>query len=212
MAYYDTRAPEYEEMFRRDDPVRQAELRALGQALLDALRGRRVLEVACGTGYWTALLAGAARSILALDAAPKMLAIAREKALPSAAVTLRLADAYRLAEVSGVCDAGLANFWLSHVPRNRLDAWLEQFHARIGRGAPVFMADNVFFPGVGGELVRREGCADTYKRRVLADGSTYDVLKNYFNESELRGLLARHADALSIYSGTCYWWVSYRVA
>jgi SAM-dependent methyltransferase len=38
-----------------------------------------VLELACGSGRWTRLLAARARSVTAVDAAPEMLALARQR-------------------------------------------------------------------------------------------------------------------------------------
>ena len=49
--YYSRRAPEYEAMWHRDEPVRQAEQAVIASEMGRLLRGRRVLEVACGTGY-----------------------------------------------------------------------------------------------------------------------------------------------------------------
>ena len=51
--YYNRRAAEYEQIYRRDDPARQAELSSLTLAMQQTLAGRRVLELACGTGFWT---------------------------------------------------------------------------------------------------------------------------------------------------------------
>ena len=168
--YYDQRAREYEQIYERDDPVRQAELAAIRTELRATLAGRRVLEVACGTGYWTQAYADVARHVVAIDAAPQVLAVAREKLLPAEKVEFRTGDAYALDVQTGEFDAGVAMFWLSHVPKSRLDAFLTQFHAKLGHGATVFMADNVYVPGVGGDLVPRPDSKDTYKRRRLASG------------------------------------------
>jgi len=53
--YYSNRASEYERVY--DKPERQHELEWLRQRVPEILRGRRVLEVACGTGYWTQFIA-----------------------------------------------------------------------------------------------------------------------------------------------------------
>jgi hypothetical protein len=74
------------------------------------------------------------------------------------------------------------------------------------------MADNVFVPGVGGELVARPGVADTFKLRQLADGSRHEVLKNYYEPGQLRELLAPLSKELHIESRSCFWCVNYCVA
>ena len=48
--YYAQRAAEYERVF--DKPHRQADIATLKAWLRDQFAGRRVLEVATGTGFW----------------------------------------------------------------------------------------------------------------------------------------------------------------
>ncbi|MBU6401864.1 MAG: methyltransferase domain-containing protein [Verrucomicrobia bacterium] len=209
--YYSHRAPEYEAMWRRNDPVRQAEQAAIVGAMRTWFRGRRVLEVACGTGYWTQFLVPSAERVCGIDVSAQMLALARAKPLPPEKVTWLQADAYSLSAVPGQFDAGLANFWFSHVPRTRLGEFLAGFHRRIGAAAVVFMADNVFVPGLGGECVTVPGSQDTFKRRELADGSKHIVLKNYYDADRLRRILEPWSAALSVRVGQCFWWVQYQV-
>jgi SAM-dependent methyltransferase len=208
--YYSRRAPEYDAIYRRRDPQRRAELRRLVAALRATLAGRRVLEVACGTGYWTAKLAPVVAALTAVDASPAMLAEARRRRLPPERVEFLVGDAFALAAVPGRFDGALANFWLSHVPRARLGAFLDGFHARLEPGAAVFLADNVLVAGVGGEEVTVAGSDDAYKLRRLADGSSHRVLKNYFDDDELRALLAPRGEALALHRGDCFWWAAYR--
>jgi 2-polyprenyl-3-methyl-5-hydroxy-6-metoxy-1,4-benzoquinol methylase len=177
----------------------------------ESLTGRNVLEVACGTGYWTERLAPVAATIVATDASEEMLDIARSKHLPPS-VSFVEADAYNLAALPGVFDGALANFWFSHVPRARVADFLTGLHTRLGHAASLFMADNSFQQGVGGELVQTEGSADTFKRRYLSDNSEHLILKNYYTRDELASLFKPHARDLRIHIGDCYWWLSYRVA
>lgn len=51
--YYDKRAEEYERIYFRNDPVRQAEQAALAKQMGSLFLNRKVLEVACGTCFWT---------------------------------------------------------------------------------------------------------------------------------------------------------------
>ena len=50
-AYYARRAAEYESVYAK--PERQADLRQMEAELAEPFAGRRVLEIACGTGWWT---------------------------------------------------------------------------------------------------------------------------------------------------------------
>ena len=191
-----------EGVYRGQPPAWVHEMVADMQA---ALRGRRVLEVACGTGHWTCFAAEVAGHVTALDAAPRMLDIARAK---NCDVTFLEADAYELDGVPGTFDAGLAMQWFSHIPRERIGEFLIAWHRRIGPGAPVFLADNQVMPYT--TVYRKPGTDDTYEDREL-DGDRYEVLKNYYSADELRAILAPYAVDVAVHEGTRWWWLSYRV-
>ena len=86
--YYRARAPEYDQWFLRQGRYdRGSEHRAewfreiaeVEQALEPAIEGKSILELACGTGLWTQRLAARASSVHAVDAAPEMLSLNRER-------------------------------------------------------------------------------------------------------------------------------------
>ena len=209
--YYNRRAAEYEEKYHRDEPVRQAEQDAMARVIRGSFAGRRVLEIACGTGYWTTVAAGVALHIVATDTSPEMLAVSESKGLPPERVEFRVADAYDLAAVAGQFDSLLANFWFSHVPKARVDSFLQAVHRCVGPGALVFMADDMYLPGVGGEFIERPDSRDTYKKRKLLDGSEYEIIKNYYDEASLRSTFGPHSRDLQIHADACFWWVVYTV-
>ncbi|UUZ81641.1 methyltransferase domain-containing protein [Paenibacillus sp. P26] len=210
--YYGARAYEYERIYHRNDPDFQQELAILSQQMTGTLLNKSVLEVACGTGYWTERAVKAAKRIVGIDIRPEVLQIAREKGSPEDKVRFELGDAYKLASVPGEFDAGLANFWFSHIPRNRIDDFLTGFHDRLGTGAAVFMADNVYVEGRGGELIVKEDSEDTFKLRELADGSKHEIVKNYYSKEELQRIFKPHAKNLDIFVGSSFWYVSYITA
>jgi SAM-dependent methyltransferase len=210
--YYSRRAPEYEKIYHRSDPVRQGEQQAIATEVRRLVQDRHVLEIACGTGYWTQFAAETAAYVCGIDSSPEMLALARAKGLPKHRVEFQQADAYDLSSLTGGFDACIAMFWFSHIPRGRIDEFLKQLHNRVAPGSVVFMGDNILVPGLGGELVRPEGSADTYKMRTLADGSRERVLKNYFSQTELRQIFQPHGRDLQMTMGQCFWWLNYRVA
>src|SRR5271168_2871063 len=103
--YYSRRAADYERIYHK--PERQTDLARLRERLRNLLTGRRVLELACGTGYWTAAIADVVVSVLATDASEAVLEIARSKALDVSRVNFARADAWHASEIRGNFDAGL---------------------------------------------------------------------------------------------------------
>jgi demethylmenaquinone methyltransferase/2-methoxy-6-polyprenyl-1,4-benzoquinol methylase len=175
--YYAQRAHVYERVYYK--PERQSDLRAMESALAAPFAGRHVLEVACGTGWWTPHGARLAASWLATDLNPETMAIAQSKALP-ASVRFAVVDAYTLAGIEEQhFDGAFAGFWWSHVPLARLPAWLALLHSRLQPGARVVLLDNRFVAGSSTAISRRDDEGNTYQRRALDDGSEHEVLKNF---------------------------------
>lgn len=210
VSYYAARAAEYERVYQK--PERQADLARLEGLVSEHFAGRRVLEVACGTGYWTAVLARRATSVVASDIGAEVLAIARAKPMPAGArVEFRSADAFDLAAIPGDFDAAFAGFWWSHVPRGELSRFLDGLHDRLGPGTRVMLLDNRYVEGSSTPITRSDA-GNTYQRRVLESGAEYQVLKNFPMPSELRKSLgAAGARSVELIELPHYWCVTYEV-
>ena len=79
--YYRARAQEYEQIYFRDIPERRKEIDDEASRLRTLVTGKNVLELACGTGYWTKVMAETAAHITAIDLWPEMIAVAKKKTL-----------------------------------------------------------------------------------------------------------------------------------
>lgn len=168
--YYVNRAKEYERVY--DKPERQDDLRRLRGFVEHAFVGTDVFEVACGTGYWTEIVARSAASILATDINEGVLEIARSKPINPQKATFRSQDAYALPPLPQRFTGGLAAFWWSHVPKAKLTGFLRGFHRILAPRARVVFLDNVYVAGSSTPLSRTDAHGDTYQLRRLEDGRT----------------------------------------
>lgn len=208
-SYYARRAAEYEKIY--DKPERQADLARLRNDIPALFKGERVLEIACGTGYWTPLIARQAKSVLAVDYNEETLAIARTKTYPKGNVRFQRADAYALPDWPEKFSACYAGFWWSHVPLARLDSFLNGLQTRLEPGARVAFMDNRYAEGSSTAISRKDPQGNTYQRRRLADGSSHEVLKNFPTGAELRACLGRFGTELTFSEYEYYWLATYRI-
>jgi demethylmenaquinone methyltransferase/2-methoxy-6-polyprenyl-1,4-benzoquinol methylase len=185
-SYYAARAQEYDRIYAK--PERQADLRAIEAWLPPLFRGARVLEVACGTGYWTQFIAPAASHVTAIDSAPETLQIARARP-GCAGVDFHIGDAYALPESPDRFDAAFAGFWYSHVPLARVRAFLQGLQARLQPGSRVVLLDNRYVAGSSTAISETDADGNTYQARPLADGSSHRVLKNFPMEAQLQAAI-----------------------
>jgi SAM-dependent methyltransferase len=202
-SYYAARAGEYDAVYKK--PERQPDLREIEQWLPSVLRGRRVLEIACGTGYWTQFLAPVTASILAIDSADETLRIARQR-VSAGHVTFALGDAYAPRRQDGPFTAAFAGFWFSHVPRRRQVEFLAALNAALEPGAKVVFLDNRFVMGSSTAVSEPDEHGDTYQSRSLGDGSTHRVLKNFPSEAQLHALVAGGLGRSPRYLSWPYFW------
>lgn len=208
--YYARRAATYERVYFKTE--RQADLRALEAWLGGPFAGREVLEIACGTGWWTPHGAREARSWLATDLNTETLALARDKPLP-ACVRFAELDAYTLGSLGTQRFSGaFAGCWWSHVPLAQLAPWLERLHARLERGARVVFLDNAFVPTSSTPLSRRDADGNTYQQRTLDDDSVHEVLKNFPSRDEALARLGARARDAEWIAHEHYWVLSYQLS
>ena len=221
-SYYVKRASYYERVYHK--PERQTDLRNLEQWLAPHFAGRRVLEIACGTGWWTPHAARQAARWLATDLNAETMAVARAKPMPQRVngaqgkggtdiVEFRTVDAYTLAELGEESfDAGFAGCWWSHVPLQRLPEWLSTLHARLESGARVVMLDNSYVQTSSTPISRSDEHGNTYQTRPLDDGSLHEVLKNFPTPEQAFSLLGPRARKPQWLALKHYWLLHYTLA
>ena len=203
--YYAARAREYDRIYAK--PERQDDLRRLESWLPGVLAGRRVLELACGTGYWTQFYAAAAQGVLGIDSAQQTLDIARARLPPS--VQLLQGDAYRLPRLDATFDAAFTGFWWSHIPQRRIAGFLHGLHAALQPGARVVFMDNRFVPGSSTPVAERDADGDSFQLRTLDDGSVHRVLKNFPSAEALLAAAEPFAAQASYHQWRFFWALEY---
>jgi len=205
-AYYAARAAEYDRIYQK--PERQTDLRKIETWLPATLAGSSVLEIACGTGYWTRFYASRCPQVVALDSAAETLGIARTRR-PHERVSFVVGDAYRIPVQPRKFDAGFAGFWWSHIPLGRIREFLVGFHAALRPGAKVIFLDNRFVEGSSTPLSECDSDGNTYQARRLADRSIHRVLKNFPTREELVRVLSPFASQVEYHEWEYYWAVEY---
>ncbi len=201
--YYAKRAAVYEQVY--DKPERQHELEWLRHRVPEIFRGRTVLEVACGTGYWTQFIARAAVRVHACDINEAVLEIAREKTIPAGHVSFFKADAVTLEGAPSGCDAAFAGFWWSHVKKSELAKFVANLSAKLASGAVVAILDNRYAEGSSTAISRRDAEGNTYQMRPLPNGEEYEVLKNFPAPEELAEAVRPVAREAHLETLAYYW-------
>ena len=195
VAYYEARAPEYDDWYLRrgryargpvHDTAWNAELDAAGRWLDAQPIGGEIVELAAGTGWWSPLLASKGELSI-YDASPSALDRARERLVAHGLrAHIHVRDAW--AEGDRPVDAVFAGFWLSHVPRDRLDAFLGVVRRWLKPGGTFAFIDSLEDPQSSAS--DHPAPADDRSVRRLNDGREFTIVKVYYQPAELEAALA----------------------
>jgi len=173
--YYKERAKEYERIY--DKPERQHNLIDAEDILQNLFKGKDILEIACGTGYWTARIAETAKSIYASDVNETVIEIARQKDLGET-VRFAVADLYTI-DVKERYEGLFGGFIWSHILIQDLDRFLEAIDGILPDNGLIVFMDNKFVEGSNTPIINTDQSGNTYQLRKLENGTTYSVLKNF---------------------------------
>ncbi|MEO8143609.1 MAG: class I SAM-dependent methyltransferase [Betaproteobacteria bacterium] len=206
-AYYAQRAAEYERIYAK--PERQADLAALRVRIARLAAGKKVLELACGTGYWTQVMAASAARVTAIDVNDEVLQIAKTKSYPANRVEFVSGDCNAPPVADRSHDMVYAGFWWSHVPLEKLDSFLAGLPQVIAPGGMIAFLDNSYVEGSSTTVSRRDVQGNSYQQRKLDDGSTHEVLKNFPSASELIQRVSRFGWGANVDLFQHYWLLTY---
>ncbi len=199
-AYYARHAPYHDGCMGYTDNTSMEKLLApIIKHIEPFIDGRDVLEIACGTGNWTQVLAERAGSVLATDINAPVIEIAQLKSYMNMRVRFEIADAYALGEVDGTFNAAFAADWWSHIPRSMITAFVEGLHNRLRPGANVVFIDMLPRPELELELYHRDDEGNLVRQRRLPDGSEFHVVKNFPTEKELKDIFNGIANNIEYY-------------
>ena len=205
-SYYAARASEYDRVYEK--PERQADIRVLEQWLPSLFVGHHLLEIACGTGYWTQFIAPSVADVVAIDASAEIMDIAKTR-VPAEKVRFLVADAYLLPKDLGVFDAVFAGFWISHIPKYRRKDFIVGMNDHLRPGAKVVFVDNRYVEGSNHPITECDIDGNTYQTRQLADGTIHRVLKNFPTENELVDMIGENCERTKFTNFDYYWAFEY---
>ena len=182
VAYYRARAHEYDATHAIDAASRAK--------LLDALRAfsprGRVLELACGTGQWTAELARHASLLTAVDASPEMLALNRARKTADNVHYVQ-ADLFAWSPAERY-DVVFFSTWLSHVPPQRFGDFWALVAGCLNEDGRVFCIDEL--PAVAAHEHWIADAIAPVVERQLTTGERHRAIKVLYDPAELGARLS----------------------
>jgi demethylmenaquinone methyltransferase/2-methoxy-6-polyprenyl-1,4-benzoquinol methylase len=193
--YYELQSEYYHEKYygnrSRADDVLKNEI----DLLQNTFCSLDVMEIACGTGFWTESVAKTADSVYATDINTSMIDVARRRLAHLHNISYGVSDAFRVSrEPRKYSGAFCVLFWC-HIPVQRIEDFLSALCASLKPGSPVIFVDQLEDSDVKNHTTDRYGNR-TAKRKI--DGKPFFIVKNVPSAAQLHNYLEDFAEAGSI--------------
>jgi 2-polyprenyl-3-methyl-5-hydroxy-6-metoxy-1,4-benzoquinol methylase len=207
ISYYKQRAQEYENIYLK--PERQEDIQAATAILQNDFTNKNILEIACGTGFWTEKIAETAVSIMATDINKALIEIAEQKHYLKNNVKFKIEDIYQFSTHKKY-ESLFGGFIWSHIKLQDLNLFLETINSLIVPGGTVVLMDNLFVEDSNLPITNTDAEGNTFQTRKLQDGTTHLVLKNFPSEEFLHKKLEKKSTNFNFIRLKYFWILTYQ--
>ena len=202
--YYAKRATSYDNIYQK--PERVAHVKELHKELPPHFENKKVLDIGCGTGYWTQYISHTASSIMGIDINPEVLALAQAKSY-ACPVQFEVASYKDLHPYSKGFSAAFAGFVFSHIPKQEARTFIHSVLNLLPPGSVFVILDNLFVTGSNSPISRTDEQGNTYQIRSLPSGEEFEIMKNFPTEEKLLSTIA--SDSVNWeYKSFKYFWLA----
>ncbi|AHM62799.1 putative methyltransferase [Flammeovirgaceae bacterium 311] len=208
--YYKERAKEYDKVY--SIPEEQNDLVKATEIFQKLFFQKHVLEIACGTGYWTEQISKSATSIFATDINESVIEIAKSRKIFEN-VVFEVADMYSLTPKAKY-DALFGGFIWSHILLQDLDDFLDKITGFLKPNATVAFIDSKQVEGSSHSIKgisKTDEQGNTYQTRNLENGANHLVLKNFPSQEFLIQKLTKFSKHINYIDLEYYWIVFYKL-
>lgn len=205
--YYDARSLEYDEWFFRQgrfdwgeqlNDIWHDEIKTIRTIIAPILLRRKTLEIACGTGNYTHVIASLSSYVTALDASQDMLEQNKKKNFIHSNIEYIQGDAMSL-NLQGTYDIVFMSHWLSHVPRNLLSTFFDSLVNLLSDNGQIVIVDQLRENSTTAKDQPLQENENEVHTRLLNSGDKYSVIKNYYTKQDIVSALG---DSLLLKSWT----------
>ena len=168
-----------------DFKYRQGYETVAGVLIVTATSGEKVIDIGCGVGKWSALLAEKGIEVISVDNLATMLRKVTQRCKQNrieSGISPMLSDGFFLPFKSGTFDGATLNWVLAHIPVIKNIHFMCKIHRVVKRNGWLFISDSYWRGQEGGK--EQIQIRETGERK-------YEVYKYYYKLKESKQLLLK---------------------
>ncbi len=203
VSYYDTRAPEYDDIYIGKGPASipdpalyKNEAQVTGK-IVSVFGIGHLIDIACGTGYWLPYYARNCSRMTLIDQSERMLSECRKRIDElklGERCDLVQGDFFKASFENTLFDSALVGFLLSHLSSEEEETFFRRLRRILNRNSQLMVIDSTWSKRRQ-QYRQKEGVQE----RALNDGRTFTIYKRYFSKSDIERTLLKHHFQLDSY-------------
>lgn len=207
-AYYDERAPEYDEIYLGRGPgipepeIYARDVKAITTLCADFGSGH-LIDIGCGTGYWFPYYAKNCSEVTLIDQSRRMLVECRKRVDEHSTgvdVHFIMGDFFDMRFLTRIFDSSLVAFVIGHLTEDNADVFFQKLAGILNPGSELLWIDGAW--SSRREKYRKK---DGLLTRTLNDGRSFTINKRYFDEKDVDAAIKKYSLVLrSLYMGDVF--------
>ncbi len=205
--YYEERATEYDLVYQI--PEEQPDLQKATNLFQEIVAGKNVVEIACGTGFWTEAMAQTAHSVYATDINQRVIHIAQQRQVHKN-ISYHVLDMHQI-QTDKKWDILFGGFIWSHLLLQEIPGFLQKLHSIINRdGMFIFIDSKQKENSVhdAKNIHRTDKFGNTFQCRTLLNGTQHEVVKNFPSSAFLKEQFSKIGYDIQFVQLDYYWILS----
>ncbi len=212
MSYYDTRAPEYDEIYAGKGPASipnpalyKNETQVTAK-IVSVFGTGHLIDIACGTGYWLPYYARNCSKITLIDQSEKMLSECRKKIDElklGERCDLVQGDFLKVSFKNTLFGSALVGFLLSHLSSEEEETFFKKLRRILNPNSQLMVIDSAWSKRRQ-QYRQKQGVQE----RALNDGRPFTIYKRYFCKLDIEETFNRHHFQLDFYWEGDAWFVA----
>ena len=172
-------------------------------------KNKSLIEIACGTGYWTERISQTAKSVYAIDINDSVLEVAKSKSYSQNNVTFAKMDLYGM-KLNEQYESLFGGFILSHIKRQEINNFIKIISEFLVPGGMIVLLDNNYVEGSSSPITYTEEFGNTFQKRKLLDRSEHIIIKNFLTREYLFEVLKDKFIDIGFINMKYYWVLSFK--
>lgn len=189
----------------------RTDLKNISNWLKKEFSNKTIIDIACGTGFWTQKISEIATSVMGIDVNESCIELAKSRHYPRYNVFFEIQDIFNI-KIKQKFDCIFGGSIYSHIKIEDLGDFIKKVSDLAKIGGSIVFIDNRYSPSNGLKIDQTDDFGNTYQVRYAKNSDKkYLIIKNYPTISLLEEILGNNVKNIEFIEYEYFWLLRYKI-